>query len=304
MKLGRILGIALLTFAIVLINVSTHHAYGLFDDLNKTESRSIKSGTWQFTTPSVILDAFNEAFLSYFNVDTVDALYTNQSFLDLLEASSTTGNVAAASYSLENVFIGNYSFDINGVYERQSRTSLGFLRPLNYENENNAMIYPLKGEIPQSTDDDPFTVTDVKNALSEDSVAFRLDNEITITTHQPIENLSAISFYALMGNRENGDDNLAVRPLVVSVGASKDGPFETIGTFTIERLAENDNLFTGNLVERDFPYYHFELSAQLLQDMPEDGYYVRLFFAGGIEGRGGNVTRSRVIIDNLEFLQE
>ncbi len=291
-----------LGMAFLLLAITARPAYAVFDHLNATNTPNIPIGEWTLLSDVDPKEEFDNAFLSFFGEATLAGLYNNQDFLDLLEASSTTGNFnGGATYSIENVLIDSIRFDVTGIYERASRTSLGFLRPIDRTLENGTPIYGLKGALPSSEADDPFSAYDVLNTVTDNNSSIRLDNEVIVTTHLPVANLTAIEFYEIMGLIEDNNDGTEPRTLTISIATDKAGPFETVASFTVTAYGVT---YTGNPVSTAFTFRQFNLTTQQINDQPADGYYVRFVYDGGVRGRGNNITRSRVIIDDLTFITD
>ena len=290
-----------ITFLALMMSINDRIAHARFDHLAQQRNVSLLSGDWVFPDRVDLKSELLSAFKAYFNVETTEALYTLADFRDVLDAATTTDNpnLPNTAYQLADVFVEGVKFDVDGIYDRTERTSLGFLRPVDRTLDNGSPLYSLKGDTePETEDDDPFTVYDVENTETGNTTSFRMDNAIELTSSDPIP-FTSVSFYALMGLRESGED-LTPRELVFSVSDTKDGSYTVIASISVETLPENEQVFDGSPQSHAFPFYEIELDQSLIDAMPEDGYYLRIYYDGRAErGDRGAQPRSRVIIDNL-----
>ncbi len=275
--------------------------YGVWDKTSAVVSPVIQIGAFEFPTA---LDDLGEevrnAFFDLFGVTNLSDLYNNTSFQNIMSAASCirSGCSIANNYTLNDVQIQNYSWRVEGLYVQQqnSRGSIGFLRQIDRTLDNGVPIYPVLPPLTTDPNDNYFIAYDVLNTATNNNSSIRLDNRIQLTTESPVSNLSKISFYALRGLQSNANDNLANRSIVVSISA--DGVnFTPIRSQTI--TAPTTNIYTGTPVSQAFPFYEFELTQNQIDNMPTEGYYVRILFNGEVLGNGNNATRSRVIIDEL-----
>ncbi|MFW5865244.1 MAG: hypothetical protein ACOCUE_04185 [Candidatus Izemoplasmataceae bacterium] len=278
-------------------------AYAFFDDTNRFVLVNISIGQWDL--PITLDDLDNEmidSFLESFGLTTLSDLYNDPNFQDTMgEASCTsTGCPTGGNYSIEGVNINGVLFDIQGISVVQSgRRSLGFLRVVDRSLNGSTPLYPLMPQVATSETDNYFNVYDTENSQTNNQYSIRLDNEIIITTSNPITNLQSVSFYALRGLRLNNDDILTNRTITVSI-SSDNTNWTAIGQASIQAPAGND-IYNNQERTLAFPFYQYNLTQNQLNNQPASGYYVRISYNGGSEGSGKNVARSRVIIDELTF---
>ncbi len=301
----KLLTVLSLLVVVVFLNVATF-ARGHFDDLSVNTLQTIRIGEW--TVPEEVLNEDLEtAFMLYFGAETLEELYSNPTFQDIMytvASNSTGGGVSAedVEYSIDGFGLGNYSWRVDGFFNRQSgNISLGFVRQINRLLENGTTAYPLFP--PQTNDPEEafFTAYDIKNSLTDNQFGFRLENRSQITTMEPIQDLSAISFYALRGLLATNNERLSARNIEVLISPTgEDGTFVSLGTQLVENPPSANEVYNpNNPVSHPFPYYTFTLTENQQTNAPEDGYYIRIIYYGQAQGSGRNATRSRVVIDQL-----
>lgn len=298
-----------LVFAMILAQIAflsmVPKAYAFFDDTNRFVLVNISIGQWDLPVTLEDLDTeIIDSFLESLGITTLTDLYNNPTFQNTMGAASCTGTgcASATNYTIEGVNINGILFDVNGIATEQSgRRSVGFLRVVDRTLDNNAPLYPLLPDVATVETDNYFNVYDIENSQTSNQFSIRLDNEINIITTNPITNLQSVSFYALRGLRLNVDDVLTNRTVTVAISTDKIN-WVTIGNAQVTGPTGSD-LYANQVRTQAFPFYQYNLTQNQINNEPPNGYYVRISYNGGIEGRGGNASRSRVIIDELTFNQ-
>lgn len=291
--------IAVLIILIPFFNMVTF-GYGIWDKTSSTLSTVIAIGTW---TKLVVIEDLDEevsnAFYDLEGVETLQELYDSPSFQDIMNTASQTGTGAGgedvADYTLNDVNIEGILWEVFGEFQEGSnRRSLGFLRLID---RASSPLLPVMPDVATSDTENFFAAYDLRNNITNNDYSFRLENRITMTTEEPIQDIESITFYAYRGLNVSGE-TLVNRNIVVSIlnGDTKAVVRSQTTQITGSNISES-NAPTG----LNFDLITFNLTQTEINNAPASGYYVRIFFDGGLEGRGGNVRRSRVVIDDLSI---
>ncbi len=308
--------LALFIFALIGISGTTMLGYSHFDDLDQDRPLAVSLGFWDF--PGVPFANFDDrlasGFFTLFGVDTLTDLYANTTFSQIMNAASKTTNggstYSGTGYTISGVEFANQAWQIRGdaVYT-SGNTSLGFVRQL--DRSLNTSSQPIHQVMPSDIasplpypEYSFFTAYDIKNSVTGNAYGLRLDNQVVMTTMNPVANLDSISFYALRGLKINSAERLVNRQFVVQISATGiEGSFVNVGTAqTLQAPPTAIEVFNASApASHAFPFYEFVLTTTQKNNMPASGYYVRISFSGGVQGNGGSSTRSRMVIDDFQI---
>ena len=291
----RVFVIAIMTFFVALSSVTTLSHAG-FDSNSRSAFPLLSVGEW--TMEPVLSEEIISAFLYYYDVEDIEDLYDDPEFQELLDYvdDPVVGGQPPAGYSLDNVLLGAYYYTFTGGGERaQQYRSQGFLRMIDreldaYGDPVHAILPPMPSDPPPYEGYNVFIAFDVTNTLTNNPRSLRFEGMSTITSNEPFENLTAISFYASRG-LEAPDETLASgRKFYVEIRqAGSEDDWILIGE---ETLVDPPEGVTGY----DFSFYYFEIPEELL----DANVFIRIHFDGGLEHLGGTL-RSRMVIDRMIY---
>jgi hypothetical protein len=301
--------LTIVVFAMVIIPaLLPQSGYAYVDQLSQTQSETLTAGEWEYPhLPFEYLDYYtSKRFMAYIGVTSIEDLYANADFAAIMDAvsktASGTSTYTGSGYAITDVNIEGVLWNVEGIkVTTVGNMSLGFLRQIDRSATGTTPVHAVLPSV--ATDPLPyadysfFSAYDVRNAITDNAYGFRLDNEVRMTTSSPVAGLESISFYAIRGLRVSSSEKLASnRTFYVQISA--DGStWQNVGTTkTLAQMSTND-VDTGTTVSTNFTYYSFALTSTQISQMPSSGYYIRLFFDGGVSGNNNKGTRSRMVVD-------
>jgi len=300
MRKQHILQTSVLIILVFLLMVSVSQTFGYWASSVNSGSNSTQAtiavGSWEQLTQTEIsvqdLQAFYD-YLSSINDPYIEAIYNESLVVDGATITMEDINLEGFDWNI----VGTGQLPVNGKAPR-----IGFVQIVDRSLDNlNQPIHPILPPVP--TDPLPypefsyFMVNDVLNTQTNNLSSIRLNYNVQITTSNPINDVTSISFYAHRGlysmydlNPDGRDDDYDLatnRMFYVSV--STDGVnFTVIGSATPG--------FTTNQ-SASFNFYNYPIPSQF-QNTP---IYIRIFFDGGTVKVGGSWNYSRLIIDELSI---
>ncbi|MFA5007052.1 MAG: hypothetical protein WC509_06270 [Candidatus Izemoplasmatales bacterium] len=310
--LKRIL-IVVMTFLSIAVGARSNVAYSYHDDLDETVAGTVNVGKWSFGSPYEYLDYYvADRFMSFYGVASLADLYADADFQTLMDAVSKTSTGSSTytggTYVMTDVEIEGVLWDIEGIRVTTSNNmSLGFLRQIDRTTNGGTPVHRLLP--PVATDPLPyaeysfFSAYDIENARTSNTYGFRLDNEVRMTTAAPVAGFTGLSFYAIRGLRISSSEQLATNRTFYVQISTNGTTWSAVGTTkTLAQLSTGDVYVSGTTRSANFTLYTFNLTSTQIANMPAAGYYVRLFFDGGVSGNNTRGVRSRMVVDDFAVL--
>lgn len=294
MKIERLMRLALVVFVMMMFSVSITVTYGYWTSSvigqDYIRQNTIMIGEWETLSEEEQSIQDLEAF--------ADWIEDNGGPIDMVYDNFTVTN--GTQISFEDILLEGIEWDIlgTGTTDRNNRRpTIGFVqvvdRVLNPSNQ------PLHQILPQAPSDPLpypeysfFLANDVLNTNTNNSTSIRLNYDVVITTSNPIDNVSSVSFYAYRGLYDSANEGTNYNPMVnrsFTVSVSSDGnSWTTIGSGTPGSTTNNS---------ASFNFYSFNVPSNL----QTGAIYIRIDFNGGSVFSSGNHYYSRLVIDDLQI---
>jgi hypothetical protein len=294
MKIERLMRLALVIFVMMMFSVSITVTYGYWTSSvlgnSYIKQNQIMIGEWQ---------TLSEEEQSVQDLETsAEWIENNGGPIGMVYDNFTVTNGTQVSF--ENILLEGIEWDIlgTGTTDRNNkRPTIGFVQVIDRTlNSFNQPLHQILPDAPTGVLPYPeysfFLANDVLNTNTNNLSSIRLNYDVVITTSNPIDNVTSISFYAYRGLYDSANEGTTYNPLVsreFTVSVSSDGiNWTNIGSGT-----------PGNTtsMSASFNYYSFNVPSNL-QNL---GIYIRIDFNGGSVFSGGNHYYSRLVIDELNI---
>ena len=282
--------IVFLSIFLFLTNSAISSSYGYWDKSNDVQNEILPIGSWTFAlnpiTGQVAIDLSNY----------IDGILSTDPNNDLQYIYLQDGNLSNVVTTIENIAFYNYTWDITGTGTATPAETLGFISLV--DRSTDGFSNPLHDILPAYTTTPPFPeysyfkAYDALNNITNNLYSLRLNYGVTITTDQPIANMSEVSFYAARGLIAPNDTLTMASDRTFEVSISTDGiNWVLLGSDTPV------NATTDSLA---FSFYSYPIPSQFLNQ----NLYLRILYNGEAIKQGNNRSFSRLIIDDLVVTTE
>lgn len=288
MKNKRRFTIIVLSSLLLVFQLVAAVAYGFFDMTKASESESITTGVWIWDNPNLehdfaieynefIQQAISDGLTDYGDIYTQSITSTSPKYVSNINLYNIDWDFTSYTYSLYGDYVGFPQLVDRGL---ESIDTADYDINPNYEDYNNYEY---------------FIVDDVLNTQTRNQFSLRLNYYTVMSSSEPIENLTNISFYAKLGLQAENDLFPMREDTILYVQFSyNQKDWKTVGKIYPERSTEE---------EESFPYYSFDKPSSLKK---YDDIYVRFIYYGypkrtKIYSRYYQYQYGRVVIDDLTF---
>jgi len=278
------------------LGVTTGYAY--FDETTHEKPVAMPTGAWAFNKLQGALESLEDAYMTFFGETTIEDLYQNEDFLDLLELAGEPRPTGGGlnDYTVNGILLEDVSWSYTGnATAGNNARSIGFFRFIDRildtnDNPVHAIVPPAPSDPPPYDQYNAFTAFDSVNTETFNRYAFRLEGGSVLTTENALSGLESIEFYALRGLSMPGETLSENRTFTVSV--SENGADWT--------LLGTETLISPSSEEEEYPFYAYSIPEELT----EEDLFVRIVFNGQAGRRNTDPNISRMVVDGFTLVAD
>lgn len=290
MKNKRRRTIVILSSLLLIFQFVAAVAYGFFDMTTRNENESLSTGYWDFE-PQSNNHSFPIEFDLFVQNSIESGYYRYKEIYTQNPSSYSTINV-------NNITLYDQEWDFKSYSWSYGNSVVGYPQLIDREtNDEGNPLYEINPNYEFYNSYQYFIANDVQNSYTNNQYSLRLNYYMSMTSTEPIEDFTSLSFYAMLGLSD--EDEIELRDdTILYVQFSGNGyNWKTVGRVYPEK--------SYNEVE-DFNFYTFYKPNSLKK---YDDIYIRLFYAGyprktHISGNYFEYQYGRVVIDDFSIISE